>query len=138
VGLDGVNEVVSVRLGKIFHAKVVNTEDEGYFLGVVAPKAWGEGRWLVASGCQLCYELVVESDDGRFLEALHTAPKLEIHIALGVDLDVVAWIVPDFPGDNRWWHPHVLEIGHGGAQKIVFLCQDGGGGRHVWHRRWCC
>jgi hypothetical protein len=66
MGLDGVNEVVRVGLGKVFHAEAVNTEDEGCFLGVVAPKAWGEVRWLVASGCQLCYELV-ESNDGRFL-----------------------------------------------------------------------
>jgi hypothetical protein len=120
MGLDGVDEVVSVGLGKMFHAEAVNTEDEGCFLGVVAPNAWGKWRWLVASGCQLCYELV-ESDDGCFLEAVHTAPNLEIHIAVAVGSDVVAWIVPDFPGDNRWWDPHVLEIGHGSAQKIFFM-----------------
>jgi hypothetical protein len=88
MGFDDVNEVLSVGLGKVFHTKVVNTEDEGCFLGVVAPKAWGEWRWLVAGGYQLCYQLV-ESDDGRFLEAVHTVPNLEIHIAVFVDLDVV-------------------------------------------------
>jgi hypothetical protein len=58
MSLYGVDEMVSAGLGEVFHAEVVNIEDEGCFLGVVAPKAWGEWRWLVASGCQLCYELV--------------------------------------------------------------------------------
>ena len=42
VGLEGVDEVLSIGFGEIFDAEVVDTEDEGGAYGLLTPKAWSE------------------------------------------------------------------------------------------------
>jgi hypothetical protein len=119
VGFDGVDEVLGVGFREVFHAKVVNTEDECGAFCAVAPEAWCERHGGVAVGGELLDELV-ECDNGSLFEAVHTAAYFEVDKTVGGDLDVVAVIVPDFLWNDGRLDTHVLEIGHGGSEEIVF------------------
>jgi hypothetical protein len=87
--------------------------------GVVAPETWCERHGFVACWGEFLYELV-ESNDGGFFEAAHTASDFKAHVSVVGDFNVVLGIVPDFLGNDIGANAHVLEVFHWGAKEKVF------------------
>ena len=88
--------MLDVSFGEILDAKVVN---EGGASGLVTPKAWSKWHGCIAIGCQFLDELI-ESNNPGFFEAVHTSTNFEIYVPVVCDLNVVAWVVPDFLGND--------------------------------------
>ena len=63
---------------------------------------------------------MVEGDDSCFFEAIHATSYLKVYKTVSGDVDVVAWIIPNFLGGNLWEDADVLEVLHGSAKVEVF------------------
>ena len=119
MGLDGVNEMLGIRYGEIFYSEIIDAEDESGSFCTVFPEAGGERHGFVPGRIKFLDELI-ESNDGGLFETVHASPDFEVDIAVVGDVDVIAWVVPDLLGDDGLGDAHVLKIGHGGAEKVVF------------------
>jgi hypothetical protein len=121
-GSDGIDEVMGIGFGKVFDAKIVDTEYKGGTFGAMAPEAGSERHWFIARGGKVGDE-VVKGEDGSFFEPVHAAADLEVNETVVGDLDVVTGVVPDFGWDYGGGNAKVLEISHWGAEKIIFYVE---------------
>ena len=119
---DRVDEVLCVCFREIFHAEVVNTEDEGCLFCSVFPEAGGEGHGFVAGGGEFFYELV-EGDDAGFLKAVHASADFEVDETVVGGVDFVSWVVPYFLWDHFWPDADVLVVCHGRTEVVIFYVE---------------
>ena len=72
VGIERINKVVHVFLGKIFDAKIVNAQGELGFTCSVSPEAWSTWVGFVSVWGKVANELV-EGNESCLFEAIHAA-----------------------------------------------------------------
>ena len=116
MGIYLIHQVLCVILGKIFHAKAINTKDKGCFTASVFPEFWGVLHWVISKECIFLNELF-ECNDAGFFEVVNSLADFEVDVPVGFDGELV--FIHDFIGYECVVDMEVLIVLHWDAEVEV-------------------
>ena len=135
VGLERINKVVCLFLGRIYDAEIVNAQGERGGSCSVAPKAWSTWGGFVSVWGNVANKLF-KGDEYCLIEAIHAASYFKVYKTVGGDGGIVAWIIPHLLGNHPWEDTNVLVVLHRRAKVEVFCVDAKVGGTFFGRQRW--
>lgn len=117
---EGCKEMISIRLGEKFDAKIVDGKSERGAPVGVTPKAGSVRGGEVAERCEMRFELVI-GKDGSFLETIHAFADFDVEVTFGIK-EIVGQVVfgDDLRCDVTAMNAHVLIDEHIGDKEEIF------------------
>ena len=105
--------MTGIGFGKVFYAKIVDTECEFCLAMWVLPQSGCVFHGIVSVRCQFCYKLV-ESKCAGFFDSIHGVSDIDGDKTVGGNLDIV--FVPYLLGNIGRVDTHVLMVKRQGTE----------------------